>query len=268
MFLLIGKGWAGQYVADECVQEGIEHVATTTKGGDGTIPFKFDPTSSDKTPFKVLPDAETILITFPLLGAEAVNTFTNFYLETRSVPIPQPRYILFGTTASFNAPNPTQSPWADRFSLDPTANPDRVAAENRLLSLGGCVLSLAGLFDENRRHPRNFIDRVAPSKEVLKGKASVHYIHGQDVARAVVAVLRNFTPGERWLLTNVHVFDWWELASRDWDAKSRVRSQWVRELMVEHGVRGLPRAPQQLGRALDSLEFWTKFQMMPIYSQL
>jgi nucleoside-diphosphate-sugar epimerase len=190
--------------------------------------------------------------------------------QTRSSTTVKPNYILFGTTSSFNPVNPSMSPWCDRKTIDNTANVDRVAAENRLLELGGCVLSLAGLFDEGRRHPSNFLDRVAPSKEFLAGKKSVHYIHGRDVARGVLAVAKDFTAGERWLLTNLRVLDWWDIVSCYWgdEEKQKTRASWVKDLMLEYGVKGLPRSPELLGRALDSVDFWRRFNTYPIYTKL
>ena len=47
--------------------------------------------------------------------------------------------------------------------------------------------------------PRNWVSRVAGSKEQLAGKKSLHVIHGVDVARAIIAVVGDFTPGERWV---------------------------------------------------------------------
>jgi hypothetical protein len=121
-------------------------------------------------------------------------------------------------------------------------------------------------------------------------------IHGFDVAQAILAVHNNFSRsvGERWLVTDGRVYDWWDLASA-WGAGgeseergsipsgtcSHLRAfawtplhdpgpqpQWVFELMEESGVRGLPRGPEQLGRALDSREFWTTFGAVPARARL
>ena len=67
-------------------------------------------------------------------------------------------------------------------------------------------------------------------------------IHGLDVARAILAV--HFYPslatGQRWLLTDGRVYDWWDLAGA-WGAEG-AQPRWVRELMDEAGVRALPRS--------------------------
>lgn len=62
------------------------------------------------------------------------------------------------------------------------------------------MLNLSGLWG-GMRQPKNWIDRVASTKEKLKEKASLHMVHGQDVARGIVAVHRNFSlaQGERFV---------------------------------------------------------------------
>lgn len=118
----------------------------------------------------------------------------------------------------------------------------------------------------------------------------MHFIHGLDVARAIVAVhLHSSTSssmpaqpgarlemgkkkhllGQRYLLTDLRVYDWWDLASA-WAASSAAdtvaadAAQWVLELMDEHDIRALPRTPETIGRALDSREFWTTFGILPV----
>ena len=91
-------------------------------------------------------------------------------------------------------------------------------------------------------------------------QGSLHLIHGEDVARAIVAVHRKPLAGfSRWLITDGRVYDWWELAS----AWSLERAKWVRELTIENGIRALPRDVGLLGRALDSGEFWITFGLEP-----
>lgn len=107
-------------------------------------------------------------------------------------------------------------------------------------------------------------------------------IHGTDVARAIVAVHENFAAasGQRWLLTDMRVYDWWDLASA-WgnggaDSSSNSgdanpngpQPGWVKELMEEQGVRVLPRPPGSMGRVLDSREFWSVFGLSPLKARL
>lgn len=109
-------------------------------------------------------------------------------------------------------------------------------------------------------------------------------IHGIDVARAIIAIHKDFSKavGQRWLLTDGRVYDWWDLASA-WGsgpgdaANSNLgpdaedcgpQAAWVRELMRETGVRALPRSNETLGRALDSREFWETFRITPLKGRM
>lgn len=114
-------------------------------------------------------------------------------------------------------------------------------------------------------------------------------IHGIDVARAILAVHTNFSKaqGQRWILTDGRVYDWWDLASA-WSStplkqpaeicdkqESSVsaidrgpQAKWVRELMTEMGIRALPRNVEFLGRALDSRDFWDEFDLSPTRARL
>ena len=91
-------------------------------------------------------------------------------------------------------------------------------------------------------------------------------IHGDDVARAIVAAHLDFSKsvGQRWMLTDMRVYDWWDLGSAWSIDKNGPQAAWVRELMREEGVRGLPRRPEQMGRALDSREFWEVYGISPL----
>lgn len=157
--------------------------------------------------------------------------------------------------------------WRDRHSPVDTTKP-RVISEEELLHLPNtkaCVLNLAGLWGSTR-DMRNYVSRVAPTKSSLSQKGSLHMIHGLDVARCVVAIHENFIPG-RWLLTDMRVYDWWELVSA-WGAReegtaTKEHVDWVRELVLEGGVKALPRAPEKMGgKALDSREFWDAYKTL------
>lgn len=159
---------------------------------------------------------------------------------------------------------------------------ERAMAEDRFLEIlgeEGVVLCLAGLWGGGR-HPRGWIGRVAGSKEALRGKGSLHLVHGGDVARAIVAAHRALTThpsraksgegdgsvkgggtreveaggvgGKRWIVTDGRVYDWWEVVMRFGTEKER---EWVRELVREGGWEGLPRG-EGLGRRLDGGRFW------------
>lgn len=112
-------------------------------------------------------------------------------------------------------------------------------------------------------------------------------IHGLDVSRAILAVHASFSKasGQRWILTDGRVYDWWDLASawgshptpgasenaggiNDSEEGRGAQARWVRELMHEQDVRALPRDIERLGRALDSREFWFEFGLSPVKARL
>ena len=191
--LILGAGWTSQFLLPLLAQERISHAATTTTGRNGTIKFTFNPSSSDPSPYRALPSAECILVTFPLKGPGQSKHLRDMYMLTH--PSVEPKFIQLGSTGIYEIPD--HSLWVTRHSAYDKKN-DRAVAEDELLSFGGCVLSLSGLWG-GEREPRDWVGRVAATKEQLAGKKSLHMIHGCDVARAIVAVARDFTPGERWV---------------------------------------------------------------------
>ena len=74
--------------------------------------------------------------------------------------------------------------------------------------------------------------------------------------------------GSRWLLTDGRIYDWWDLASAWGAAQGGPQPGWVRELVKEEGVRALPRNAEVLGRALDSREFWSVFNISPLKARI
>ncbi|KAJ3014012.1 hypothetical protein HKX48_005395 [Thoreauomyces humboldtii] len=263
--LILGLGWSGKFVSSALDAKGIDWAATTTSGRDGSIPFNFDPLADDATPFEILPAATTVLVTFPLRGADAAKRLTDNYARTHP-NAPRPNYILLGSTRPWSPPKGSggdaaaASVWVDRHSKpNPDVDAPRQEAEAQLLGSGGCVLNLAGLWG-GERDPRNWVDRVAKDRTALRDKGSLHLVHGEDVAQACIALHRKFTAGERWLLTDLRVYDWWDLASV-WGTK---QAGWVVELMRATGTKGLPRPAESLGRAVSSLDFWEHFDILPL----
>ena len=268
--LVLGAGWTSTFLIPLLKESSISFAATTTTGRDDTIKFKFDPSASDQSSFHVLPTAKTILITFPLKGKGPSTLLTTTYKSTH--PKSDPRFLQLGSTGIWQIPD--QPLWLDRHSNYDLSN-DRAVAEDELLRLGGCVLNLSGLWG-GARQPRNFVGRVASSKAQVKAKTSLHMVHGRDVARAIVAVHRDFTPGERWMVTDGFVYDWWALFvgwgngganGRDEDVQGEL-AKWVFELMGEEGVRALPRSMEAVGRCYDTREFWTRFGLQPVRARI
>ncbi len=258
--LILGAGWTSQFLIPQLKASNLKFAATTRDGRDSTIPFTFDPSSDDTTSFTTLPSAETILVTFPLTGEGQSKKITSLYREVHGEAN---SWIQLGSTGIFTDPH-----WNDANSTYSKQNP-RAIAEDELLELGGCVLNLSGLYGGTRQ-PRNWVIRVASTKEQVKGKKALHLIHGDDVARGIIALHKKFTPGKRWLLTDLRVYDWWDLI-QSWgndvvEKESGVQLHyvaWVGELMIEEGVRALPRSVETLGRVLDSRAFWKEMGVWP-----
>ncbi|KAK4225461.1 hypothetical protein QBC38DRAFT_264832 [Podospora fimiseda] len=282
--LILGAGWTGTFLIPLAQSRSLQIAATTTNGhpvGDfPTIPFKFDPSAPEeqtRTAISSLPRAKTVLITFPLTGTGPskllVSTYTSTHQTSAAVNTATKfRFIQLGSTGIWQNNGQTftdsSSPWIHRHSPFNTSNP-RAIAEEELLSLGGCVLNLSGLWG-GQRDPKNWIPRVAATKEQVKGKKSLHLVHGEDVARAVLAVAaaednkwEDAGKGQRWMITDGMVYDWWTLLA-GWADKAGEQVKWVFELMEEEGVRGLPRSMEVLGRAYDSREFWRRWGLEPV----
>lgn len=290
--LILGAGWTYQFLRPLLEQQEISHAATTRNGHDDTIPFQFSPESSDKAPYERLPRAKTVLITFPLKGKGQSTLLTSLYEQSHKQVDSTCRYIQLGSTGIF-----TEKKWNDSDSAYDKSNA-RAVAEDELLHLCGrraCVLDLAGLYG-GERQPRNWITRVAKTKEEVRGKGALHLVHGRDVARAVVGAHGGFegVGGKRWIVNDLHVYDWWDLILC-WGRYARVNAggegtgavgngngeeehagkgaaeekeelrfeKWVVELMQEEGVRALPRDKDVLGRVLDGRGFWNAVGTAP-----
>lgn len=71
---------------------------------------------------------------------------------------------------------------------------------------------------------------------------------------------------------DLRVYDWYDLASKWGTAGEEGRgkpaegpqAQWVLELMAEQGIRSLPRTVEEMGKGLDSREFWQTAKINPI----
>ncbi|KAH9885793.1 hypothetical protein C8Q73DRAFT_749120 [Cubamyces lactineus] len=271
--LILGAGWTSTFLIPLCQARGTSYAATSRNGRDGTLAFAFDPHSRDPAPFRVLPDAQTVLVTFPIKVEGASRALVELYQQTRQPTIGKKplktAFIQLGSTGIWDGGPTLKSAghvWTDRHSKFDETN-DRAKAEMEFLALAPTVpttvLDLCGLWG-GQRQPRNWVSRVAPTKDALKQKGSIHLIHGLDVARAILAVHAQFdrAAGERWLLTDLRVYDWWDLAAA-WGEEGK-QARWVRELMQEEGLRALPRSPEVIGRAMDSREFWTTFGLEPV----
>jgi hypothetical protein len=172
--------------------------------------------------------------------------------------------VQLGSTGIFQ-----EQGWNDHNSPYEKEN-SRAIAEDELLNYKSCqstVLSLAGLYDNDVRQPKNWLSRVAKNKDDVRKKMAVHLVHGQDVARAIVAVHNTFekVEGKRWIVTDLFVYDWWTLMF-DWggtleDGTARRQAVW--QCMLETGCKALPRNTGELGRVVDSTAFWDAVGILP-----
>lgn len=260
--LILGAGWTSQFLIPQLKDASLTFAATTTTGRDDTIPFSFNPDSSDVEPYRKLPAAKTVLITFPLKGAGQSKLLTSLY---RKVHGEDNNWIQLGSTGIWNTED-----WNDETSDYDTENLRAVAEDELMASVDGCVLNLAGLYGAARQ-PKNWLSRVIKSKEQLKAKGALHLIHGEDVAQAIIAVHGKFTKRKRWIISDMRTYDWWAL-TLDWAATTSYVTEdgvqldyqkLVRDLMVEEGVRALPRDTDKLGRKVDSRKFWNEFEITP-----
>ncbi|KAJ9604936.1 hypothetical protein H2200_010325 [Cladophialophora chaetospira] len=301
--LVLGAGWTFQFLKPLLDKHAsITYAATTSTGHDDTIEFRFNPDSDDLEPFKKLPLADYVLVTFPLKGRGPSRKIVSMYEKTHPSSSsedtggstdPKAKWIQLGSTGVYTAPD-----WVDNSSPIDPAN-ERGIAEDELLSLGGCVLNLAGLYGAQRQ-PGNWISRVAKSKEQLGEKGALHLVHGYDVAKAIIGVVEqdkktqrpaetnpsSFSApsvtlfGKRWIICDCVSYDWWQLVwdlsgetneAIVWDdqntgtdmAKKREYRGWVLDLMEEKGVRALPRSMDAMGRKLDGREFWNVVGLRP-----
>jgi hypothetical protein len=271
--LILGAGWTSTFLIPQLKSEGIAHAETTTTGRDGSIPFRFDPESHDTEPYKGLPSARTVLVTFPLKGEGQSKHITSLY---RSVHGEQNNWIQLGSTGIFNQ---VPDDWSTEDSAYDNSDPRAIAEDELRECVGGCALDLAGLYG-GERVPRMWLPRLAKSKEDVQKRGAVHFVHGEDVARAIIATHRKFTPGKRWIIADLRVYDWYDLimsfsaltgSAEDTQEVLETRQQfakWVGELMMEEKIRALPREMSQLGRKLDSRGFWEHHGIWPRHHRL
>jgi len=287
--LVLGAGWTGEFLIPLLQARKLAFEATTRDGhtivGADTIAWEFNPDDKEQKDISKLPLAKNVVIVFPLKGVGQSKLLIETYSKAHGVFPSDVHFIQLGSTGIWDLPRDKLSdpewPWVTRHSPFNTSN-DRATAEDELLTYGGCVLNLSGLWG-GKRDPKNWVSRgtVGGTKEVVESKKSLHLIHGEDVARAIIAVTSNWEAATRdgqgrWMLTDGFVYDWWSLfagwadltpetSSGDTvDRSPSQQAQWVYELMQEQGVRALPRSMEMLGRCYDTREFWSTFQLAPL----
>ncbi|CAI6332403.1 unnamed protein product [Periconia digitata] len=274
--LILGAGWTSTFLIPLLETEKVSHAETTTTGRDNTIPFQFDPSSTSTDPYENLPTASTILITFPLKGQGQSKRLTDLY---RSVHGETNNWIQLGSTFIFDQ----VTGWNDENSPYDKSDARAIAEDELMECVGGCALDLVGLYG-GTRVPRTWIPRLAKCKDDVKKRSNVHFVHGEDVARAILLTHRNFTRAKRWIVADTRSYDWWDLilsfsamaeggegVMRETEEQREQRltfGKWVGELMAEEGVRALPRDVSSFERRIDSRGFWKFHGEWPKHARL
>ena len=203
--LILGAGWTSGFLIPLLESGEVSFAATSRDGREGTIAFNFDPSSEDVDQYESLPDATTVLITFPV--KENVEALVDGYNKTRSgarrgVSV---NWIQLGSVGSFTQVQPFCSGlihqvltrkgvseqttgWVDRHTG--IAHVPRSVQETKLLKYASAaVLHLAGLWG-GKRNPAHWIKKIAPNKSALA--AEVGYVPQSQFTRLLS---QRFTTG-------------------------------------------------------------------------
>ncbi|KAF9516307.1 hypothetical protein BS47DRAFT_1292561 [Hydnum rufescens UP504] len=266
--LVLGAGWYSQYLIPLIQSDPTLSFAATTRNGRvvaGYTTIKFQVSDDEGTDWAGLPKARTVVLSFPTVVPGAIAKYIRAYESAHGAGTT--RWIQLGSIGAFDTVVSSvgechKTPVTTMTSIPRPSNP-RAESEFDLLALSSptspyqtqtTVLNLAGLWG-GTRIPRNWVSRVAPTKDALGKKGSVHFIHGEDVARAIIAVHRRFSPGQRWILTDERVYDWWDLASA-WGSGARA-------------IFVLPRSgPLLPGKHFSSRDFWATYEIHPWHARL
>ncbi|GLB44944.1 hypothetical protein LshimejAT787_1900220 [Lyophyllum shimeji] len=281
--LILGAGWTSAFLipllSSRSASPRLTYSATSRTGSPARLPFFFDPDLDDVDPFENLPDARTVLITFPILTPQTAERLVGLHGRSRKGGDKdkdfKTGFILLGTSGIWAGPRiPCPSQAGTR---EPKPHPKPAHANLARPPHAPTRAPPRPRRDRPPRalHPPNAQHRAEPRR--------LYLLHGHDLARAILAVHAGRfvkAEGQRWLLTDGRVYDWWDLAAArrpSLDAGEtapgppRPRpcyARWVRELMREQGVRALPRGLGELGRVLDLREFWEVFGLSPVRALL
>lgn len=290
--LLLGSGWTSAWLLPELFSQDITFAYTNRTGTKppwlalpGHHPVKWTCPGAGESriqwrrSFKDLPVARLVVVVMALnddvAAKELISSYHAYVHEKSAGAAERPKFCILSSTGAYGKGRHTS---ADRPPIS-GASP-RYIAESALLSTFKrdiVVLSLAGLYGGSTRHPLNWLSKVAGDEEKLGTKGSLHLVHGKDVTQAVLGVWHQLEHsgrndkssvwGQRWIVTDGRVYDWWQLAlelpPQDSEDRSKY-AKWVNKLKSQHGVKHLPRPvgsaeqgpPQYLDRELSSDSFW------------
>jgi hypothetical protein len=97
--LILGAGWTSTFLIPLCQERNISYAATSRSGANNTIKFEFDQSKEDSEVFKTLPDAKTVLITFPITLSGGSERLVRLYKSTRNDVDSNPAFIQLGATS-------------------------------------------------------------------------------------------------------------------------------------------------------------------------
>ncbi|KAJ2800728.1 hypothetical protein H4R20_003952 [Coemansia guatemalensis] len=275
--LVLGRGFVGKYLTDLLEERGINYASTTTDGRDGTIKWRFS--GEDDAPdaqASTLPFAESVVVTFPLLGSAAARKLIESYAGGGRHAVAgssnaTPRWIYLGSTRPFK-----ESPSSRYTTPDVLAGGARLEAEQCVInSFGGCVLNLAGLWGGERVPSR--WGRFYTTKEKLRGRLadrSLHLLHGADAARAICAVAMSNNPTEslvgRWLVSDTRVYEILQVITPDdricgFLSALLEEEADVRALLNAKTVEEIVMGESAVTKRIDSSHFWNDFKTEPKY---
>lgn len=82
--LILGAGWTSTFLITLCKSRHISYAATSRpeRPKEDTIVFEYDPTSDDPEPYQVLPNAQTVLVTFPVKVKGGSTRLVKLYEQT------------------------------------------------------------------------------------------------------------------------------------------------------------------------------------------
>ncbi|KAJ2608734.1 hypothetical protein H4S08_004335 [Coemansia sp. RSA 1365] len=274
--LILGRGFVGKYLTDILEKTGINYASTTTDGRDGTIKWRFsDKDDGSDTQTSTLPFAETVVVTFPLMGSAAARRLVESYTRRDRHAVfgsnkATPRWIYLGSTRAFK-----ERP-SNRYTIpDVIAGGARLEAEEYMINnFGGSVLNLAGLWG-GERVPSGW-GRFYTTKEKLRGRLedrSLHLLHGADAARAIWAVIvsnNKSTLAGRWLVSDARVYDILYTTIQDDRLRGFLRAlleedEEVRKLLNANTIEEVVMGESAVTKRIDSSHFWRDYEIEPKY---
>jgi nucleoside-diphosphate-sugar epimerase len=205
--LLLGSGWTSQFLLPVLKSKSISYAYTKRAASSidaNVIPFEvIKEGRQDISSFEALPTAELVVVVFPLSSNTIVDDIISSYEKAKAC---QPAWLALGSTGAW-------SKGVISSSHPLVEGNARAASETHLLSLNSkerptAVLNLAGLYG-GVRNPAKFAKKVADSIEKLEHKTSLHLVHGNDVAHAIVGMWEALGDpqqkeklwGKRWIVT-------------------------------------------------------------------